>query len=52
VNGAWVFKTTRMPVRTLFEILENGATVNDFLTWFPGVTLEQVEAMKGSVLEF
>ena len=25
--------------------LEDGATVNDFLTWFPGVTREQVEAV-------
>jgi hypothetical protein len=26
--------------------------VNEFLTWFPGVTREQVEAVKGAVLEF
>ena len=45
VSGAWVFKTTRVPVRALFENLEDGATVNDFLTWFPGVTREQVEAV-------
>ena len=24
VSGAWVFKTTRVPVRTLFEKLEDG----------------------------
>ena len=45
VSGAWLFKTTRVPVRALFENLEDGATVNDFLTWFPGVTREQVEAV-------
>ena len=45
VSGAWVFKTTRVPVRALFENLEDGATVNDILTWFPGVTREQVEAV-------
>ena len=45
VSGAWVFKTTRVPVRALFENLEDGATVNDFLAWFPGVTCEQVEAV-------
>jgi uncharacterized protein (DUF433 family) len=45
VSGAWVFKTTRVPVRALFENLEDGATVNDFLTWFPGVTREQFEAL-------
>jgi uncharacterized protein (DUF433 family) len=47
-----VFKTTRVPVRALFENLEDGATVNEFLTWFPGVTREQVESVKGSVPEF
>jgi uncharacterized protein (DUF433 family) len=45
VSGAWVFKTTRVPVRAIFENLEDGATVDDFLTWFPGVTREQVEAV-------
>ena len=48
VSGAWVFKNTRVPVRALFENLESGATVNDFLEWFPGVERKQVEA----VLEF
>ena len=32
-------------VRALFENLQDGATVNEFLTWFPGVTREQVEAV-------
>jgi uncharacterized protein (DUF433 family) len=45
VSGAWVFKTTRMPVRALVENLEDGARVSEFLTWFPGVTHEQVEAV-------
>ena len=48
VSGAWVFKDTRVPVRALFENLEGGATINDFLEWFPGVERDQVE----SVLEF
>jgi uncharacterized protein (DUF433 family) len=42
VSGAWVFRKTRVPVRALFENLEDGATVNDFLEWFPGVTRAQV----------
>lgn len=42
VSGAWVFKGTRLPVRTLFENLEAGATVDDFLGWYEGVTREQV----------
>ena len=42
VSGAWVFKGTRLPVRTLFENLEAGATVDQFLDWYEGVTREQV----------
>lgn len=45
VSGSWVFKGTRVPVRALFENLEDGATVDDFLEWFPGVTRSQVEAV-------
>jgi len=45
VSGAWLFKGTRVPVRALFENLEGGATVDEFLEWFPGVTREQVEAV-------
>lgn len=45
VSGAWVFKGTRVPVRALFENLEDGARVEEFLEWFPGVTREQVMAV-------
>ncbi len=45
VSGAWVFKGTRVPVNALFENLEGGATVDDFLAWFPGVQRKQVEAV-------
>lgn len=45
VSGAWLFKDTRVPVAALFENLEDGATVTEFLAWFPGVTREQVEAV-------
>jgi uncharacterized protein (DUF433 family) len=34
---------TRVPVRALFENLEDGARIDDFLEWCPGVTREQVE---------
>lgn len=47
VSGAWVFTGTRVPVRALFENLEGGASVNDFLKWFPGVTHDQVVAVLG-----
>jgi len=41
-RGAWVFKGTRLPVNILFEHLEAGATVDNFLGWYEGVTREQV----------
>ena len=45
VSGAWVFKGSRVPVRALFENLEDGATVDEFLEWFPGVSKVQVQAV-------
>jgi uncharacterized protein (DUF433 family) len=45
VSGAWLFKGTRVPVKALFENIEDGASVDDFLEWFPGVTRQQVEAV-------
>lgn len=45
VSGAWVFKGTRVPVTALFENLESGATIEQFLTWFPGVTRDQAVAV-------
>jgi uncharacterized protein (DUF433 family) len=45
VSGEWLFKNTRVPVRALFENLEDGARIDDFLEWFPGVTREQVETV-------
>jgi uncharacterized protein (DUF433 family) len=45
VGGAWVFKGTRVPVKALFENLESGATVEQFLAWFPGVTSDQAVAV-------
>lgn len=45
VSGIWVFRGTRVPVAALFENLEDGAQVTEFVTWFPGVTREQVRAV-------
>jgi uncharacterized protein (DUF433 family) len=45
VSGVWVFKGTRVPVKALFENLEDGASIGEFLAWFPGVTREQVESV-------
>ena len=45
VSGAWVFKGTRVPIAAFFENLKDGASINQFLEWFPGVTRAQVEAL-------
>ena len=47
LNGAWVFRNTRMPVSAVFENLEAGATIEDIIEQFD-ITREQVSA----VLEF
>jgi uncharacterized protein (DUF433 family) len=41
VSGAWVFRGTRLPVSTVFENLEAGATIDEIVEWFD-VTREQV----------
>ena len=45
LSGAWVFRGTRVPVSALFENLEGGATLDQFLEWFPGVARAQAEAV-------
>lgn len=45
VSGAWVFRGTRVPVAALFENLEDGAQVGEFVEWFPEVTLDQARAV-------
>jgi uncharacterized protein (DUF433 family) len=45
LSGALRFKNTRVPVKAPFENLESGATVDQFLEWFPGVSREQALAV-------
>ena len=45
ISGAWAFTGTRVPVYALFENLESGATVKDFLEWYPEVKEWQVLAV-------
>ena len=45
VSGAWLFRGTRVPVASLFENLRDGASIEQFLEWFPGVERWQVEAV-------
>jgi uncharacterized protein (DUF433 family) len=44
-SGALIFRGTRVPVAALFENLKDGASIDQFLDWFPGVTRAQVEAL-------
>lgn len=48
VSGAWVLRGTRMPVATIFENLEAGASLDDVLSWYEGLDRKQVQA----VIEF
>ena len=43
--GATVFAGTRVPVDTLFEYLESGETLDEFLHQFPTVTRDQAVAV-------
>jgi uncharacterized protein (DUF433 family) len=42
MGGTVVFHGTRVPVQTLFDYLEAGESIDDFLAGFPSVTREQV----------
>ncbi len=42
MSGTPVFKGTRVPVQSLFDHLELGISVDDFLDDFPTVSKEQV----------
>jgi uncharacterized protein (DUF433 family) len=54
MQGVPVFRGKRVPVRTLFEYLEGGDTLEDFLEGFPTVTrtlaLEVLEEAKQLLL--
>ncbi len=45
LHGTPCFRGTRVPVRILFDYLEAGDTVSDFLEQHPTVTREQAEAV-------
>ncbi len=41
LSGAPCFAGTRVPIKALFDYLEAGDSLNDFLDAFPSVTKEQ-----------
>jgi uncharacterized protein (DUF433 family) len=38
----WCFRGTRLAVASLFEHLDQGSAIDEFLEWFPAVSREQV----------
>jgi uncharacterized protein (DUF433 family) len=40
MHGTPVFRGTRVPVKTLFDYLENGESLDEFLEGFPTVSRE------------
>ena len=45
LGGQPVFSGTRVPIETLFDHIEKGITIDEFLEDFPGVTKKQVLAL-------
>jgi len=45
LSGAPCFYGSRVPLKNLFDYLEGGHTLDDFLEGFPGVTHEQAVAV-------
>ncbi len=45
MSGTPVFRGTRVPVQTLFDYLEGGESIDDFLNGFPSVSRGQVIAL-------
>jgi uncharacterized protein (DUF433 family) len=45
MSGTPVFRGTRVPIQNLFDCLEDGETVEQFLEQFPTVTREQVSGV-------
>ncbi len=45
MSGAPCFYGTRVPLKNLFDYIEGGNGLNDFLEGFPGVTREQAIAI-------
>ena len=45
LGGTPVFKGTRVPVKTLFDYLENNYTLGEFVECFPSVSREAARAL-------
>ncbi len=45
MSGTPVFRGTRVPIKNLFDCIEEGETIDQFLDQFPTVTREQVNGV-------
>ena len=45
MSGTPVFRDTRVPIQNLFDCIEEGETIDQFLEQFPTVTREQVNGV-------
>ncbi|HVU62865.1 MAG TPA: DUF433 domain-containing protein [Phycisphaerales bacterium] len=45
LGGEPVFRNTRVPIRVLFEYLEGGHSLDEFMDDFQGVTRRQIAAV-------
>jgi uncharacterized protein (DUF433 family) len=45
LGGTPVFRGTRVPIRSLFDYLEGGETLDEFLSQLPSVRREQAIAL-------
>ena len=45
LGGAWIFAGTRVPIAALFDNLNEGVTIDEFLDWYEGVPRSAVESV-------
>ncbi|MYF27000.1 MAG: DUF433 domain-containing protein [Acidimicrobiia bacterium] len=45
LSGAYAFSGTRVPIEALFTNINDGASIDEFLEWYPGVERWQVESV-------
>ena len=45
LSGAYAFSRTRVSIEALFDIINDGASIEELLDWYPGVERWQVESV-------
>ena len=45
LSGDWTFGGTRVPISALFDNINDGATLEEFLDWYQGVERWQAESV-------